>query len=237
MQKITRRAFSCSAAVLLAAPAFARASIGRVPKTLDHIILGCPDLDGGIEFVFRHLGVRAIPGGVHPGAGTRNALLSLGELRYLEIMALDPLQPNAADPRNLRPLKRPALVGWAEHRDHLDEFAGVLHAAGVDYAGPVPGSRQRPDGSVLNWKSLPLKEDEHGILPFFIEWSAASAHPSLDAPKGCGIDGLQITTPNPARYRALSKTLDLDVAIGQSKAPRLTANLHGPAGSLTLQSR
>jgi len=129
------------------------------------------------------------------------------------------------------------LVGWAEHRDHLDEFAGVLHAAGVDYAGPVPGSRKRPDGSVLNWKSLPLKEDEHGILPFFIEWSAASAHPSLDAPKGCGIDGLQITTPNPARYRALSKTLDLDVAVGQSKAPRLTANLHGPAGSLTLQSR
>jgi hypothetical protein len=40
-----------------------------------------------------------------------------------------------------------------------------------------------------------------------------------------------------AGYRALSKTLDLDVAIGQSKAPRLMANLHGPAGSLTLQSR
>jgi hypothetical protein len=237
MQKISRRAFSCSAAALLAAPALARESNGRVPKTLDHIILGCTDLDGGIEFVFRHLGVRAIPGGVHPGAGTRNALLSLGELRYLEIMALDPLQPNAADPRNLRTLKGPALVGWAEHRDHIDEFAGVLHAAGVDYVGPVPGSRQRPDGSVLNWKSLPLKEDEHGILPFFIEWSATSAHPSLDAPKGCRIDGLQITTPNPARYRALSKTLDLDVALGQSNAPRLTANLHGPAGSLTLQSR
>jgi Glyoxalase-like domain len=237
MQKISRRAFSCSAAVLLAAPAFARAAIGRVPKTLDHIILGCTDLDGGIEFVFRHLGVRAIPGGVHPGAGTRNALLSLGELRYLEIMALDPLQPNAADPRNLRSLKGPALVGWAEHRDHIDEFAGVLHAAGVDYVGPVPGSRQRPDGSVLNWKSLPLKEDEHGILPFFIEWSATSPHPSLDAPKGCGIDSLQITTPDPARYRALSKTLDLDVAIGEAKAPRLMASLHGPAGRLTLQSR
>jgi catechol 2,3-dioxygenase-like lactoylglutathione lyase family enzyme len=141
MQTISRRAFSCSAAVLLAAPAFAMGSIGRVPKTLDHIILGCTDLDAGIEFVFRHLGVRAIPGGVHPGAGTKNALLSLGKLRYLEIMAPDPSQPDAADPRNVRTLKHPALVGWAEHRDHLDEFAGVLHAGGVDHVGPVPGAR------------------------------------------------------------------------------------------------
>jgi hypothetical protein len=237
MQKISRRAFGCSTAALLAAPSLARASIGRVPKTLDHIILGCTDLDGGIEFVFRHLGVRARPGGVHPGAGTINALLSLGNLRYLEIMAPDPKQPDAPDPRNVRTLQGPALVGWAEHRDHLDEFASALHAAGVDSVGPVPGSRQRPDGSVLKWKSLPLKEDEHGVLPFFIEWGASTLHPSVDSPHGCGIDSLRITTPNPAQLSALGKTLDLDVAIGQSTAPRLTARLHGPAGSLTLQSR
>jgi hypothetical protein len=101
----------------------------------------------------------------------------------------------------------------------------------------VPGSRQRPDGSVLNWKSLPLKEDEHGILPFFIEWGASTVHPSMDSPQGCGIDSLQITTPEPASLEALSKKLDLDTAVGQSKAPRLTAHLRGPAGSLTLQSR
>jgi Glyoxalase-like domain len=237
MQRISRRAFGVSAAALLITPAFARAPAGRVPKTLDHIILGCTDLDGGIEFVFRHLGVRAIPGGVHPGAGTKNALLSLGTRRYLEIMAPDPDQPDAPDPRNVRTLKGPALVGWAEHRDHLDEFAAALHGSGVEYVGPVPGSRKRPDGSVLNWRSLPLKDDEHGVLPFFIEWGAATAHPSSDSPKGCGIDGLEITTPDPASLGALSKTLDLDVAIGQSKAMRLTAHLRGPAGSLTLHSR
>ena len=237
MQTISRRAFGISAAAMLMSPGFAWASVGRVPKTLDHIILGCTDLDEGIELVFRHLGVRAKPGGVHPGAGTINALLSLGTLRYLEIMAPDPAQPDAPDPRNVRTLKGPALVGWAEHRDHLDEFAGTLHAAGIEYVGPVPGSRKRPDGSILNWRSLPLKEDEHGILPFFIEWGANAAHPSTDSPKGCGIDGLEITAPEPAHFRALSKTLDLDVAIGQSTAPRLTAHLHGPAGSLTLNSR
>jgi Glyoxalase-like domain len=243
MPNISRRAFTCSTAALLAAPAFvtppafATPADSRVPKTLDHIILGCTDLDEGIELVFRRLGVRAIPGGVHPGAGTKNALLSLGTLRYLEIMSPDPSQPDAADPRNLRTLKHPALVGWAEHRHQLEEFAGVLHAAGVGYSGPVPGSRQRPDGSVLNWKSLPLKEDERGILPFFIEWGAGTVHPSLDSPKGCSIDSLRISTPDPASLAAVSKQLDLGIAIGQSKEARLVAHLHGPTGSLTLQSR
>jgi hypothetical protein len=237
MPKMSRRTFSCSAALLLGTASLARAASGRVPRTLDHIILGCTDLDEGIELVFRHLGVRAIPGGVHPGAGTQNALLSLGTLRYLEIMAPDPSQPNAPDPRNVRTLKHPALVGWAEHRDHLDEYASVLHTAGIEYVGPVPGSRRRPDGSLLTWKSLPLKEDDHGVLPFFIEWGATAAHPSTDSPQGCGIDSLEITTPQPASLRALSKTLDLDVAVGQSTAARLVAHLHGPAGSLTVQSR
>jgi hypothetical protein len=194
MQNISRRAFGCAAAVMLVVPTLATASIGRVPKSLDHM------------------------------------------LRYLEIIAPDPSQPDAADARNLRTLKRPALVGWAEHRDHLDEFASVLHADGVDYVGPVPGSRLRPDGSVLNWKSLSLKGDEHGILPFFIEWGATTKHPSLDSPKGCRLDSLQITTSNPASLGTLSKTLDLDVAIGHSVAPRLIAHLQGPAGSLKLQS-
>jgi hypothetical protein len=237
MQKITRRAFNWSAAALLATPALARVSTGHVPKNLDHVILGCTDLDEGIELVFRHLGVRAIAGGVHPGAGTKNALLSLGTRRYLEIMAPDPLQPNAPDPRNVRTLKSPALVGWAEHHDHLEDFASKLRSAGVEVVGPVAGSRKRPDGSVLTWKSLPLKEDEHGVLPFFIEWGASSTHPSVDSPKGCRIDSVQIASPDPAALKTLSQTLDLDVAIIQATATRLTARLHGPKGSLTLQSR
>ena len=43
---------------------------------LDYIILGCNDLDAGIAFVEDHTGVRAAGGGVHPGRGTANALLS-----------------------------------------------------------------------------------------------------------------------------------------------------------------
>jgi len=237
MGRVSRRAFNLAAASLMVAPHLAWPASGKVPKSLDHVILGCNDLDAGIEYVFQRTGVRAAAGGVHPGAGTKNALLSLGTLRYLEILAPDPLQPAPADPRHVASLKNPALVGWAIHRSDLNEFASMLQRAGVECVGPRPGSRSRPDGSTLRWKSLTLKDDSDGVLPFFIEWDSNSLHPSVDAPAGCRLTNLGIDTPNPAGLKALAAKLQLDVQIRQSNELRLAATIAGPQGALPLRSR
>jgi len=128
-EAISRRAFlAATGATLLASPVpTSAAAAARVPRLLDHILLGCDDLDRGIAYVEELTGVRAKFGGVHPGAGTQNALLSLGESRYLEIIAPDPKQPASLDSRDLKGLTEdPAIVGWAAHRSDIDGFAAHL---------------------------------------------------------------------------------------------------------------
>jgi hypothetical protein len=199
---------------------------------LDHILLGCTDLATGINFVEKHTGVRAAFGGVHPGRGTRNALLSLGEKHYLEIIALDPLQSDAPDHYGVAKLIEPRLVGWAAHPGDLNSFAARLRNAGIDFEGPNPGSRKRPDGRLLQWNTLNLKNDHDGLLPFFIEWSADTVHPSADAPAGCKIVGFELAAPNDAEISHLCSILNLDVRVARSEKPQLRARIAGPKGKV-----
>jgi len=204
-----------------------------VPSLLDHFILGCDDLDRGIDFVEKHTGVRAAFGGVHPGRGTRNALLALGERRYLEIMAPDPAQQVTLQIPRLRELKEPRIVGWAVHPADVSQLAAHLREAGVAFKDPQPGSRQRPDGKVLHWKSLTLDDDHDGLLPFFIEWSADSLHPSADAPKGCRLERFAAVNPHPDDLAKQVAILQIDLPISSGEKPALQATIAGPHGQLT----
>src|SRR5277367_182111 len=132
---VSRRIFLATSAGFALAPQFAFAKDG-VPTVLDHILLGCNDLDRGIDFGEKHTGVRAAFGGVHPGRGTRNALLSLGDRHYLEIIAPDPQQPGAPDHYGLLRLTQPRLVGWAAHPGDLNELAARLRNANIAFDGP-----------------------------------------------------------------------------------------------------
>ena len=235
---ISRRGFLAFTCGMLLAPAeeFASEKRDDVPPVLDHILLGCADLERGIAFVERGTGVRAAFGGVHPGRGTQNALLSLGGRHYLEIIALDPKQSGTADRYGLGKLTEPRLVGWAAHRGSLKEFANRLSREGIVFEGPTPGSRKRPDGRLLQWSTLNLKDDAGGLLPFFIEWGAGSPHPSSDAPQGCRIEHFEAATPDPEKLGKLSVRLGLELPIAKSPESQLRATLAGPKGQLALRS-
>src|SRR5215470_12782042 len=219
--QILRREFLISGATALAAAVVAsicRPALGNavpagneVPTLLDHILLGCSDLDRGIAFVEERTGVRAAFGGVHPGRGTRNALLSLGPSRYLEIMAPDREQKVTPQIARLPELKEPRIVGWAAHVDNIEELATHLREQSIEFEPPRAGSRQRPDGKVLHWKSLTLKDDQGGLLPFFIEWSADSVHPSTDAPQGCQLDSFTAMATDPVGLKKLLDRLGLEL--------------------------
>jgi catechol 2,3-dioxygenase-like lactoylglutathione lyase family enzyme len=234
---LSRRIFLAVTGGALVAPAISSA-VSETPELLDHIILGCNDLDRGIAFVEDRTGVRAAFGGVHPGRGTRNALLSLGQRRYLEIMAPDPDQPDAKEPLalHLRKLSEPQITGWAVHPDDLGSFAKKLRDAGVAFEGPSPGSRKRPDGRVLQWQSLTLKDNFSWLLPFFIEWSADSLHPSADAPAGCRLIRLEAVASEPDKLGKTAPLLSLDISITKGTKSQLRATIAGPRGELSATS-
>ncbi len=232
---ISRRSFVAMTGATLAAPSniFGKE---EVPSLLDHILLGCNDLGRGIAFVEEHTGVRAAFGGVHPGRGTQNALLSLGTRRYLEIIAPDPKQSGATDRLGLLKLTEPRLVGWAAHPGDIEALAVRLAQAAVSAEGPTPGSRKRPDGTILHWKTLNLKDDVSGLLPFFIEWSADSLHPSTDSPKGCSLLRFEAATPDPDALAKQAALLGLDLPIVKAEKPQLRATIIGPKGELEFTS-
>ncbi len=236
--EISRRFFLALAGGAMVMP---RVVMGEesVPTLLDHILLGCNDLQRGIDFVEQHTGVRAAFGGVHPGRGTQNALLSLGERRYLEIIVPDPDQPDAKGPLvlHLRKLSEPRIVGWAAHPGDLGSFAKKLREGGVIFDGPTPGSRKRPDGRVLNWKTINLKDDRGGMLPFFIEWSVDSKHPSEDAPHGCRLDSFSAASPIPDSLvvQALN-ALGLEMPVASGEKEHLVAKLFSSKGTFEINS-
>jgi Glyoxalase-like domain len=237
---ISRRGFLALTAGAMVRPGVTWAAEAEddndVPALLDHIILGCQDLDRGIELIEERVGVRPAIGGVHPGRGTRNALLSLGERRYLEIIAPDPAQSQIAHFPQIRAMTDPRLIGWAVHPPDIAAVTRQLRENQIAFKGPDDGSRKRPDGRVLTWKTVNLADDRHGLLPFFIEWSADSAHPSNDAPARGHLEYFEIMSADPEELSSAFKRMGLDLPVQRSDKARLHALISGPKGDVKLST-
>jgi len=219
------------AAVIATARLFAE---DDVPADLDHILLGVDDLDRGIAWVEQRTGVRAVFGGVHPGRGTRNALVSLGPRRYLEIIAPDPRQQPEGPAQALAAMREPRLFNWAVHTNDIAGAARRAVAAGFAIDGPADGSRTRPDGKVLRWKACRLKDDNGGLLPFFIEWSPESVHPAVDAPSGCILQRFFVQSPEPQEFAKKCHSLGVEVPVEKAATPLLQAVVVSRKGRIEL---
>jgi hypothetical protein len=235
---ITRRIFLIiTGGTVLAPPCLWSAD--KVPTMLDHLLLGCGNLDQGVAFVEKQTGVRPAMGGVHPGRGTRNALLALGPLHYLEVIAPDPAQTGTPVtrpelPAMLKQLGAPRLVDWAVHTSDIAGVAERLRKFGIAFHGPTPGSRARPDGKMLRWQTLNLDNDHDGLLPFFIQWSAETVHPSVDAPAGCKLESFVVVSSDTAALAAECQKLGISADVTPGKTAHLQAKIVGPKGTLTL---
>jgi hypothetical protein len=205
---------------------------------VDHILLGISDLDRGIEWVEKITGVRPAIGGVHPGMGTRNALLSLGGKMYLEVIAPDPKQSVFKFDIDLKKMTEPQLITWAATSNDIDTLAKRAKEHLFQIFGPRDGSRTRPDGKILKWKTLAIAnqfaDTQIEPLPFFIQWSADSVHPSEDSPKGCELVSFEIEHPKASDLIDAFKKFGIDITVKETKGVRLIANLKTPKGNVSL---
>jgi hypothetical protein len=210
-----------------------------VPKEdairIDHVILGAADLDAAMAEMERLTGVRSVIGGVHPGRGTRNALMSLGDGTYLEILAPDPAQAIDNDEiRGLRTLTRPTPIGWAVSADDEAELRSVLAKASIAASASAPGSRAKPDGSVLRWITFGYAELDNLLAPFFIIWADPALHPSRTSVGGCRLNSLIVESPQAAAISRAVAPLRLGVMVLPARQDSMRLSLSCPKGEVGL---
>ena len=202
---------------------------------LDHILWGVPDLEKGVEDFRRRTGVRARPGGAHPGMGTRNALAGLGDV-YLEIIAPDPEQPVGVGlGAELAALAGPRIQTFAVRTRDLGRRVKALAPLGIE-TRVVEMSRDRPDGRRLRWRIGLLLGHELGrLVPFLIEWGD-SPHPAAELPAEATLVEVELQHPRAQQLARLADALELELPVRASDAERLRAALETPRGRVELVS-
>jgi hypothetical protein len=212
---------------VLAALAGSQASAAQI----DHIVLGVDDLDRGMKAFEVATGVKPVYGGKHPG-GTHNALVSLGDGMYLEILAVQKGVTVQGDYAGLKEIKTLTPIGWAVSSKDSAELRNRLSTAGIAVSEPVGGSRTTPTGSTLSWQTFGFNES-FAQAPFFIVWSEQTAHPSTTSPSGCKLQQWKIAGPRAKDLQQLRQTLDLRADVAEARQPSMRLALACPRGAVT----
>ncbi len=187
--------------------------------SLDHVVIGVRDLAAAAEGYAALLGRRPSWRGVHPGAGTANALFRL-ENTYLELLA--PEGEGALGRRigGVLAERGEGLVALAFGTDDAEACARWLRAAGLAVLDPSEGEGRDVDsGARRRWRNVLLAPDvTRGLWLFAIE--------HLDA-----ADALTLREPSTAPAAAVSALDHVVVASTDLEASR---SLYGEGLGLRL---
>jgi hypothetical protein len=157
---------------------------------IDHPVRAVGDLDRAAERWRRDLGLDSAPGGRHPGWGTANRIVPLGDA-YVELIAVD--DPEAAPESAFGRSVAEAATGgerWLTLAAAADDLDAVAARLGLEV---TEGRRDRPDGTTVRWRSAGLEDPRREPwMPFFIAWEVPPGlHPGrARAGHGVRVDGI-----------------------------------------------
>ncbi len=160
---------------------------------LDHLVIGARTLKEGRDFLETLFNTELAPGGQHLGFGTHNQLLKLGPSCYLELIALDPAQPNPekkplfglSSPNVKQKLEQgPQLIAWVARTDNMTHLPATI------------GTATLLKRDQLQWQITHRADGQANpnFAPTVINWGNA-AHPCTRLPDSpVNLENLCVTT-------------------------------------------
>jgi hypothetical protein len=235
VMKNVRRGLSALGAMFVAAGAMSAER--SASEQIDHVVLAISDVARGSAQLGAACGVKPVAGGKHPNRGTQNALLSAGSRVYLEVLAPQEGAELSAEYKELRTVADLRPIDWAVSTRDAAATVRKLKAAGYGVSELQEGSRMTPEGKLLRWKTFGVTQPELQLAPFFIEWDAATPHPSTTSPEGCTLQSVELRTPHDAELRRLLGLLNLSAQVTRAETPMLVITLQGKSGLARLPAK
>lgn len=135
--------------------------------TLDHVMFVWEDLDD-ITNTFTQLGLNPDYGGVHPDRGTEMAMVGFEDGSYLELIA--PTNTEELPQQWPEKMFSAGPYRWCLEVDDLRHELERLSETGTTVKGPAQNSRERPDGTLIEYEVIIYGTEETvGRLPFLIK--------------------------------------------------------------------
>jgi len=204
---------------------------------IDHFVYFHPKLEEGIQYINKLTGIEATAGGQHLGRGTWNAIFSLGESCYFEIISPDPRQIPFHNARwmGIDYIEVPQLIRWAVSVNNLKALLLKAQTMGMAVGEVQEGSRKLQNGEALKWQlTAPSMVAAVEPLPFLIEW-ATEVHPSQGKKVAATLDKLTLSHPNPSSLHQQLAWLELNVEIVEAEKPAISVELNTPLGNVRIE--
>jgi len=164
------------------------------PLKVDHASVCGSELEP-LQQAFAAAGLKTDYGGPHANGVTHMALLGFEDGSYLELIA--PQKPGAVEGSDWAKFMaaNAGACAWAVAVGDIGSEVATLKMSGIEVAGPFPGSRRRPDSTLLQWETARVGSGTPGAtLPFIIQDKTPRSlrmQPSASI-EGSGLHGIAI---------------------------------------------
>ena len=186
--------------------------MNQIQSNIDHLILGISDLTEGQNLFYELTGVPIDFGGTHAAYGTQNAIASLGELTYLEIIAPQAPSIELTGPfKGYHQMETLTPCGWAI-ATQIEQIRHNLADIEIPLSPVHKGTRKTGDGQILSWKALFMLENgTPTVNPFFLQWDDMAFHPAKTANCVGEVAGVLIEEGNDEKFKQFLEQLNLPI--------------------------